>query len=107
MSSAVARPIRSSSNTLTSSKISFSLLLKLPASCPGWMTPRGGYGRDNSQRARTSGVSDLFDAGGLEAAGQVDAEFLGRAVHVVVGVEHLDPAAVAGEHLDVEAEALQ
>src|SRR6478752_5674996 len=97
MWSAVARPIRSSSKTLTSSKISYLLWqsgLEL-ISAPGPV----GAGR----RRRL----DLFDGAGLEAAGQVDAEFLGGAVHVVVGVAHLDGHAVAGEHLDVEAQRLQ
>src|ERR1700722_10183011 len=76
MSSAVARPMRRSSKKLTSSTVIF-------------LPPR----------------SDLFDAARL-APGQVDAEFLGRAEDILVGVAELDRSAVAGQHLDVEAERL-
>src|SRR5579863_5661040 len=76
MSSAVARPMRRSSKKLTSSMVD-----SLP--------PR----------------SDLFDAARL-APGQVDAEFLGRAEDILVGVAHLDRRTVAGQHLDIEAKRL-
>src|SRR5215470_1846588 len=76
MSSAVARPMRRSSKKLTSSTLVVS--------------PFG---------------SDFFDAARL-APGQVGAEFLGRAEDVLVRVAHLDRGAVAGQHLDVEAERL-
>src|SRR5260370_7401201 len=49
--------------------------------------------------------SDLFDAARL-APGQVDAEFLGRAEDVLVGIAHFDRGPVARQHLDVEAERL-
>src|SRR5215831_5772796 len=76
MSSAVARPMRRSSKKLTSST--------------------GVYPPSRS---------DFFDAARL-APGQVDAEFLGRAEDILVGVAHLDRRSVAGQHLDVEAERL-
>src|SRR5690348_8450127 len=88
MSSTVARPIRSSSNTLTSSKV------------PSFL-------RRNAEGLLRDRESDLFDRAGLEAAGQVDAELLGGPVHVVVGVAHLDRDTVRREHLDVEAQRLQ
>src|SRR5216683_1973568 len=49
--------------------------------------------------------SDFFNAARL-APGQVDAEFLGSAEDVLVGVAHLDRGAVAREHLHVQAERL-
>src|SRR5580698_9822912 len=76
MSSAVARPMRRSSKKLTSSTVVF------PPS-----------------------RSDLFDTARL-APGQVDAELLGRAEDILVGVSHLDRGSVAGQHLYVEAERL-
>src|SRR3954471_185386 len=48
---------------------------------------------------------DLFDTARL-TPGQVDAELLRRAEDVLVGVTHLDGHAVAGQHLDVEAQRL-
>src|SRR6266566_7110136 len=80
MSSAVARPMRRSSKKLTSS------------TC---VIPWGS----------SWSSSDLFNAARL-TPGQVDAEFLGGAEHILVGVTHLDRRAVAGEHLYVEAEGL-
>src|SRR5689334_20323718 len=94
MSSAVASPMRSSSNRLTSSTC---VLLSLQSSRSVWLVAGlvscAGRG------------SDLFDAARL-TPGQVDAELLGRAEHVLVAVAHLDLHAVAGEHLDVEAQRL-
>src|SRR6266568_2371641 len=49
--------------------------------------------------------SDLFDTARL-APGQVDAEFLGGAEDILVGVAHLDRGAVARQHLDVETQRL-
>src|SRR3954447_26160278 len=49
--------------------------------------------------------SDFFDAARLTPR-QVDAQLLRRAEDVLVGVPHLDGAAVAREHLDVEAQRL-
>src|SRR6266487_1649147 len=87
MSSPVARPIRSSSKKLTSSTCSsFSHL--------GWVSLCGGE------------ALDLFDAAGLPA-GQVDPELLSGPEHVLVAVLHLDGDAVAGQHLDVEAQRLE
>src|SRR5581483_4141221 len=48
---------------------------------------------------------DLFDAARL-TPGQVDTEFFGGAEDVLVRVAHLDRGAVAGEHLDVQAQRL-
>src|SRR6186713_361765 len=97
MSSAVARPMRSSSKKLTSSKISFFQI-----------SPPGILASSNSRRGpqkQRSGLRplDLFDAAGL-APGQVDAELFRSAEDVLVGLAHLDGHAVAGEHLDVEAQ---
>src|SRR6266568_6110037 len=90
MWSAVARPMRSSSKTLTSSKVPTFLaerVLRVLVQCPAapdlW-APRGDG-------------SDFFDAARLEAAGQVDAQLFGRAVDVVVRVAHLDGHTVAGQ----------
>src|SRR5437588_5604722 len=80
MSWAVARPMRRSSKKLTSS------------TC---VIPWGS----------SWSSSDLFNAARLPP-GQVDAEFLGGAEHILVGVTHLDRGTVAGEHLHVEAEGL-
>src|SRR4051812_23571003 len=103
MSSAVARPMRSSSKKLTSSTVPslyFTLAKRLlrisqgrwgastAASCPPYSLP-----------------SDFFDRAGL-TPGQVDAELFRSAEHVLVGLAHLDGDAVAGEHLDVEAQRL-
>src|SRR3954453_7909866 len=58
---------------------------------------------------RTGGTwcwaSHLLDRAGLAPA-QVNAEFFCRTEHVFVGLAHLDLHAVAGEHLDVEAQRL-
>src|SRR5687768_1966697 len=102
MSSAVARPIRSSSKTLTSSKMSYFLKfskilgVQVRAWSPG---PRPLCGRGP--------VSDLVDAGGgVRPPREVDTELLSGAVHLVVGLLHLDGDTVAGEHLDVQAQRL-
>src|SRR4028118_957851 len=89
MSSAVARPIRSSSKKLTSSKMFLlSELNSVESFLVGW-----------------SGGLDLFDAAGL-TPGQVDAELFGCPEDVFVGLANLDGHAVARQHLDVEAERL-
>src|SRR3954452_5709554 len=93
MSSAVARPMRSSSKKLTSSTcLSLSL-----------------YGSAGSGNAGDAGslrpALDLLDRRRL-ATGQIDAEFLGSAEDVLVAIAHLDGDAVAGQHLDVEAQRL-
>src|SRR5689334_15643759 len=105
MSSAVARPIRSSSNTLTSSKVpSFRSDQTDPGCGPVLRIPDGtGFPSTGPREC----FSDLFDGGRLEAAGQVDTQLFGGAVDVVVGVAHLDGGTVAAEHLDVQAERLQ
>src|SRR5882672_4379084 len=102
MSSAVARPMRNSSKKLTSSKMppAFS------GSCCESVYEHGFGGRAGGRRARPP--SHLVDAHRtfVRAPGQVDAEFLCRPEHVLVGLTHLDGQAVAGEHLDVEAQGL-
>src|SRR3954452_22072851 len=98
MSSAVARPMRSSSKKLTSSTVpSLYGLAEVQGASGG-----GRYGARASYRL---GPLDLFDGAGLAAA-EVDAQLLRGAEHVLVGVAHLDGHAVAGEHLDVEAQRL-
>src|SRR5262245_36389236 len=84
MSSAAARPIRSSSKKFTSSTC-VSLLSK-----------------------RTTG-SDFVDAhrAFVRATRQIDAQLLSRAEHLVVRLAHLQGHAVTGEHLNVEAQRLQ
>src|SRR3954462_14201830 len=89
MSSAVASPMRSSSKKLTSSTCVLSSSLSL---------------------ARAGSVDDVVDGHrlGSGAAGQVDAQVRRGPLEVlVVGVAHLDRLAVAGEHLDVQAERLE
>src|SRR3954449_52527 len=58
---------------------------------------------------RTGGTwcwaSHLLNRAGLAPA-QVNAEFFCRTEHVFVGLAHLDLHAVAGEHLNVEAQRL-
>src|SRR5690606_35148765 len=49
--------------------------------------------------------SDFLDAAGLAPA-QVDPELLRRAEHLGVGLAQVDLRAVAGEHLDVQAQGL-
>src|SRR5690606_3673976 len=101
MSSAVARPMRSSSKKLTSSTwvlLSFRLVtLGLVLVCR--QAGRGG------RVARPGRTSHLFDAARL-APGQVDAELLGSAEDLLVALAQVDLGAVAGEHLDVQAERL-
>src|SRR5215207_2753744 len=83
MSSAVARPMRSSSKVVASSNFS----------------PR------KSQSSFWPG-SDLVDVRRLEARGDVDAELLRCAEGLVVGVSQRDRGAVCREDLDVQAERL-
>src|SRR5690242_20144717 len=88
MSSAVARPMRSSSKKLTSSKISFFQRLN-----SGYLGPYAGGSRPPAS------ASDLFDAARL-APRQVDPQLLGRPEDVLVGLAHLDRHAVLAQHLD-------
>src|SRR6266571_929950 len=100
MSSAVARPIRRSSKKLTSSTYISPWGRSGSRSC--WTRPTGG------RRAACSAspwLSHLFNAARL-APRQVDAELLRGAEDILVGIAHLDGGAVAGKHLDVEAERL-
>lgn len=50
--------------------------------------------------------SDLADGRGLEPRGDVDAEFLRRAEHLVVGVTQVDGRTIGRENLDVQAQRL-
>src|ERR671913_2463593 len=96
MSSPVARPIRSSSKKLTSSTLFQSVL-----------RPAGSWGGRTALVVDRPAVRlDLLDRGGLPAT-EVDAELLGCPEDVLVAVLHLDGDAVAGEHLDIEAQRLQ
>src|SRR5918994_1832 len=104
MSSAVARPIRSSSKKLTSSTW---FLLSLRTEDLGLSGVLSGGCRAGTPcwTASRPHLSDLFDAARL-APGQVDAELLRGAEDVLLGLSHLDGLPVAGQDLDVEAEAL-
>src|SRR4051812_5594518 len=111
MSSAVARPIRSSSKKLTSSKTGACFLVVMLMIFKSFVM-RGGAPpprrRPRPTRERTPAAgrgSDFLDAARL-AAGEVDAQLLRGPEDVLVGLAHLDGHAVAGEHLDVEAEGL-
>src|SRR6478735_8098277 len=111
MSSAVARPMRSSSKTLTSSKGSYFLRMPVRAGrlvpaewrcCKGCGRPAG-----PGEGAGGRSASDLVDgARGVRAAREVDAQLLGGAVHLVVVLPHVDGHAVGGQHLHVQAEGL-
>src|SRR4051812_2541821 len=87
MSSAVARPMRSSSKKLTSSTYAFSLKVRCGR------VRRGTLALHLLDRRRLSPT-------------QIDAKLLGGPEDVLVGLAHLDLHAVAGEHLDVEAQRL-
>src|SRR6478735_997407 len=100
ISSAVARPIRSWSKKFTSSTVASSPSLVLEIQVR-WTEGRGYAGRPAYPRRG----SDFFDRAGL-APGQVDAELLGGAEHVLLRVTELDARAVLREHLDVEAQRL-
>src|SRR4029079_3137943 len=108
MSSAVARPIRSSSKKLTSSTwflLSFNLCENSRESSQRWW----GFGmrvpQARAYRPLSFCSSDLFDRARL-APGQVDAELLRRAEGVLVRFLHLDGLAIGGEDLDVETQRL-
>src|SRR5690349_4705984 len=97
MSSAVARPMRSSSKKLTSStsaipRISVARLLVQEGlrSGPPW---RPGPSR-----------SDFVDADHafVRSPGEVDAQFLGGPEDLVVRLTHLQGHPIAGEHLDIQ-----
>src|SRR3954466_6135922 len=87
MSSPVARPIRSSSNVVTSSTESL-LYLLIRVVC------LSAYG------------SDVVDGGRLEPGRDVDAELLRSAEDLLIGVAQGDRGAVGREDLDVQAERL-
>src|SRR5690242_3405626 len=101
MSSAVARPIRNSSKKLTSST---------------WY-PSCRYCKSKCHRRARRGpfarppphALDLVDAGYalVRAAGEIDAELLRRAEHLVVRLTQLESHAVGGQHLDVETQRLE
>src|SRR5690242_13909715 len=104
MSSAVARPMRSSSKKLTSS--TWFLLSCLWVELKWMVCKRGGMPRGRrAGRGHAAYASHLFDRAGL-APGQVDPELLRRAEDVLVGLLHLDGGALAVEDLDIEAEGL-
>src|SRR5690348_2812199 len=100
MSSAVARPMRNSSKKLTSSTWSDLVFLCSVVIQAGGRAPPQGRGAP---------PSDLFDAADalVRAAGQVDAEFFRGPEDLVVGLTHFQGDAVAGEHLDIQAQRLQ
>src|SRR4051794_361797 len=100
MSSAVARPMRSSSKKLTSSTLPTLGFQGLQWLCGLWGSRRRTHERSEGVRRLY-----LFDRAG-PAAAEVDAQLLRGAEDVLVGVAHLDGHAVAGEHLDVEAQRL-
>src|SRR6478736_1493897 len=105
MSSAEARPIRSSSKTLTSSKGGPTSFACRQNRLNGNVAK--GAGPPPTLHGRAAGsTSDLFDAAGVRAPGQVDAELLRCAVDLVVVLLHVDGDAVRGEHLHVQAERL-
>src|SRR4051794_14458720 len=87
MSSAVARPMRSSSKKLTSSTYAFSLKFRC------------------GRVRRGTLALHLLDRRRLSPA-QIDAKLFCGPEDVFVGLAHLDLHAVAGEHLDVEAQRL-
>src|SRR3954447_22467889 len=105
MSSAVARPMRNSSKKLTSSTWSIPRISLLVGFRAGGGVPWARSGAQAGGRC----PSDLFDAADalVRAPGQVDAEFLRGPEDLVVGLAHLQGHAVAGQHLDVEAQRLQ
>src|SRR4051794_35455907 len=106
MSSAVARPMRNSSKKLTSSTWSIPRISLLGCfSRPAGAAPAPRH--EDSAPGRTP--SDLFDAADtlVRAPGQVDAEFFRGPEDLVVGLAHLQGHAVAGQHLNVEAQRLQ
>src|SRR5689334_24440409 len=100
MSSAVARPMRSSSKKLTSSTLPTLGFQVLQWLCGLWGSRRRTHERSEGVRRLY-----LFDGAGLAAA-QVDAELLRGTEHVLVRVAHLDGHAVRGQHLHVEAQRL-
>src|SRR3954453_18870761 len=108
MSSAVARPMRNSSKKLTSSTWSIPRISLL-----GWIPGRRGRprcgGSPHVSRAPGTQPSDLFDAADalVRAPGQVDAEFFRGPEDLVVRLAHLQGNAVAGQHLNVQAQRLQ
>src|SRR5688572_19414518 len=99
MSSAVARPIRSSSKKLTSSKTlpSFRVQTLWFESGPG----AGAAAMDDGPGS----VSDFFDAA-RPPRGQVVADPFRRAEEVLVGPAHLVGKPVAGDNFYVEAQRL-
>src|SRR5882757_4312931 len=98
MSSAVARPIRSSSKKFTSST---------------WFIPRvvktkngANTGGQGDGLATVPYRLDLVDAADafVGATREVDAELFRSTEDFVVGLAHLQGRAVAGEHLNIEAQ---
>src|SRR6478735_8824442 len=88
ISSAVARPIWICSKKFTSSKVcSFGCCLSQYAT--GWLALTGGTEGPGRRGRRPGLTSDFFDAARL-APRQVDAELLGRAEDVLLGVLQRD-----------------
>src|SRR5882757_5315750 len=110
MSSAVARPIRSSSKKLTSSTIFSSLFtgqnrtVFVNSYVPAWSFSLTGMAAPDRRRHRASAVD--VDAARLPP-GQVDPELFRSAEDVLVAVLHLDLHTITGEHLHIQAERLQ
>src|SRR3954453_17455966 len=103
MSSAVARPMRSSSKKLTSStsaipRISIARL---------WFRRSGA--RAAAHAAARASRSDFVDADHafVGTPGGAEAQLLARPEDLVVRLTHLQCHPIAGEHLHVEAERLQ
>src|SRR3954454_5434833 len=92
MSSAVASPILSCSNMLTSSMFQF--LVRVSRCCS--YSPR---------RALAIAIAVVVVGAALRTV-DIDAELLGGAEDLVVEIAHLDLAAIVAEHLDVDAECL-
>src|SRR5689334_23134586 len=90
--SAVASPILSWSNMLTSSIVAFPY-------------PFASVSVAGALAADALALTVVVVRAALWAA-DVDAELLGRAEHVLVELAHLDLRTVSGQHLDVEAQGL-
>src|SRR6185437_11562663 len=124
MSSAVARPMRSSSKKLTSSTSgSFSpIVVKtlfskhccqkrwLSPPVRSWCARREGGREDHPRAGRRPAEPLLHDVIYRRrlVTGEVDAEVGGRPLQIfVVGIPHLNRRPVTGEHLDIETQRLQ
>src|SRR4051794_20148311 len=95
--------MRNSSKKLTSSTWSIPRISLL-----GWIPGQRGV-PDGGYPSPGTAPSNFFDAADalVRTPGQVDAEFFRGPEDLVVGLAHLQGHAVAGQHLDVEAQRLQ